>query len=53
MLKSKLALNNLNFKCYVQFFFTEHSLDRKILWALSAPHPLVIYVWQKVRSFKS
>ena len=37
MLEAKLALNNLNFKCYVQFFLSEHSLGRKIGGALCAP----------------
>ena len=27
MLQSKLALINLNFKCYIQFFLSEHELD--------------------------
>ena len=51
MLESKLARNNLNFECYVHFFLSEHSLGRKIGGALCAPPP-VIYVWQKVPSFK-
>ena len=29
MLESKFALNNLNFKCYLQFFLSEHELDQK------------------------
>ena len=29
MLESKFALNNLNFKCYFQFFLSEHELDQK------------------------
>ena len=29
MLEAKLALNNLNFKCYIQFFLSEHSLGEK------------------------
>ena len=37
MLEAKLALNNLNFKFYVQFFLSEHSLGRKIGGALCAP----------------
>ena len=37
MLESKLALNNLNFKCYIQGFLSDRSFGRKILWALSAP----------------
>merc|ERR1711942_96886 len=36
-LEAKLALNNLNFKCCVQFFLSEHSLGRKIRGALCAP----------------
>jgi len=31
MLESKFALNNLNFKCYIQFFLLEHELDQKTL----------------------
>ena len=37
MPESKLALNNLNFKCYIQGFLSDRSFGRKILWALSAP----------------
>ena len=29
MLESKFALNNLNFKCYFQFFLSEQKLDIK------------------------
>ena len=37
------ALNNLNCKCYVHFFVSEHSLGIKIVWVLSAP-PQGLYV---------
>ena len=34
MLESKLARNNLDFKCYVQFFLSEHSFS--FFWAVFA-----------------
>ena len=29
MLESNLALNNFDFKCYIEFFLSDHKLDQK------------------------
>ena len=51
MLESKLALNNLNFKCYIQDFFVRPLIWQKNTVGTFCPLP-VIYVWPRVPSFK-
>ena len=41
MLESKFALNNLNFKCYIQFFFVRARIGPKKWGGQFDPPPLV------------
>ena len=49
MLESKFALNNLNFKCYIQVFFIAFIGHIK---SVGNPPPTGIYVWPKVQAFR-
>ena len=39
ILESKFALNNLNFKCYIQFFFVRARIGRKKCNPRIGQHP--------------
>ena len=51
MLESKFALNNLNFKCYIQVFFHSFYWAYKKCGYFLSP-PTGIYVWPKVQAFR-
>ena len=51
MLESKFALNNLNFKCYIQVFFIAFIGHIKSVGTFCPP-PTGIYVWPKVQAFR-
>ena len=52
MLESKFALNNLNFKCYIQVFFIAFIGHIKSVGTFCPLPPTGIYVWPKVQAFR-